>query len=405
MKNKQYIYFIFAILIFIPLVSSIEFTLSGVEVNPSGIYQGDSPTLTAKIVASSNNICDMKCDWSINIGPDYNGDISTIIGPNKDETFPFRVNAEGQSTNYVLSVNCVREPNYVNCWPGGEVAQQYSDTLNFNYAGDGECTTSKEKCEDYGAFTGTNDCACDNPPKECFPDSIRGTDSYGCATYCGNGVTESGYETCSNCQDDVGKCDGLSCISGNECEGNYCVHETCWDKPYKTNDGYCDVNNGEDNKNSPIDCACEDNERWSSLAKGCETYCGNNQCELNEDYATCPNDCEGCGDNICQKNEDCLLCLKDCGVCENKEAVEKIQQETKEAIDRGLESSSNKQKIINYSALLLIIVFILGYLFFKFMMSKKDQKKLIKSVDDKLDKLQSKPKNKRKTKKKAKSKK
>ena len=56
-------------------------------------------------------------------------------------------------------------------------------------------------------------------------------------------------------------------------------------------------------------------------------WCGNSNCELNENCRTCPIDCgkceeglEGiaavaCGDDVCSPGEGCKNCPEDCGVC------------------------------------------------------------------------------------------
>ncbi len=50
-------------------------------------------------------------------------------------------------------------------------------------------------------------------------------------------------------------------------------------------------------------------------------YCGDGLCIGDEDYLSCPEDCEApiippfCGDYICRDNETCLTCPFDCGEC------------------------------------------------------------------------------------------
>lgn len=203
-------------------------------------------------------------------------------------------------------------------------------------------------------------------------------------TYCGNNEIESEHETCLGCPEDVGKCNLESCIQGNECEGKYCIHEICWNKPYKEKDGFCDSGEGENCKNSVDDCSCGAYERCGSSGV-CETYCGNGQCEELE-RGICKADCKWCGDGECNKNENCQSCDEDCGVCENEELNEQIASQTQEAIDKGLESFSSKQKKVSYFAIGAIILFVGGYLFFKFVFNKKEQKKIINLVKKQLDK-------------------
>ncbi len=357
------------------LVSAIDFSLSGVDVNPSNVYQGDSPTLTAKVTADPSNFCDIICTWTVDEGPDYSGVVSgssnppqTILASGESETFPFRINALGQgSVSYTLTVTCDNE--YPLCF-ASPVIQLYSDTLVFNYAGDGKCTISEEKCVDYGSYTGTSDCSC-SPIKECNPDSSRGADDYGCATYCGNNVKETEFETCSNCPSDIGKCDGLSCVSSSECEGSFCVHEKCSSKPYIEGDGFCDLEEGENCKNSVSDCACGNNERCGN-AGICETYCGNNICEASEE-GICKSDCQWCGDGQCSGNENCKSCQTDCGVCESSEITGEISRNIQSGVEESLKGASKRQRNITITALGSIVLFIGGYVVFKFMKEKKSK--------------------------------
>ena len=58
---------------------------------------------------------------------------------------------------------------------------------------------------------------------------------------------------------------------------------------------------------------------------GCETYCGNNICDKDEDNI-CKEDCSFCGNSKCETNELCSTCESDCGcdsglVCETDSCV------------------------------------------------------------------------------------
>ena len=288
MKKSVIIIFISAVIMILAgSISAVDFTITGVSA-PSDVYQGDSPTLTAKVSASSGNICDMECTWRVDIGPDYFGFVSgnslqpsTVLKASENEIFPFRVNAEGNGkVNYRLAITCTRIVNYLNCWPGDIVHEVYK-SFNFSAAGDGECDINYEKCADFQNFAGTSDCACDNLYKKCNPTSSRGADNFGCAGFCGNNLIESDFENCSSCPSDSGKCDGVSCFQGSECEGDFCVHEKCQREPYVEEDGFCDINLGENCKNSISDCSCAVYQRCSSLGI-CESYCGNSVCESSE---------------------------------------------------------------------------------------------------------------------------
>ena len=352
MINRPIIFILMFILV--PVVSAIDFTISNVGVSNPGqlIYQGDSPTLTASITASTENFCDMICTWSINVGPDFTGYVSgnsnspsTILASGENEIFPFRINTQGQgSTPYILEVTCDNENQFCFANP---IIHQYSGILNFKYAGDSICTTQKEKCENYGSFTGTNDCACSNPPKECRPNSVRGADEQGCATYCGNSIKESAYESCSNCPSDIGKCDLTSCITGSECEGGFCVHEVCWNKQWRAGDNFCDINQGENCKNSE-DCACKSNELCSNV-----------------------------------------------GICERTEASkEEVTQAVKSGVQETLEVSKSRQKSITTGAIGLIILVIVLYIIYKFVKSKKTSINKEKEKQEKVIKKSTKRKSK-----------
>ena len=182
-------------------------------------------------------------------------------------------------------------------------------------------------------------------------------------------IAEEEFETCVGYGDtkscsDVGNCDGISCILASECVNGYCVHESCWNKPYKEGDGFCDVNNGENNKNSQIDCACADNERWDTIAQKCETYCGNGFCEASE-VGICKEDCQFCGDGQCSNNEDCRICETDCGVCENEELNEEVSERIRGGVEESIKGANSRQKNVTLGAIAAIVLFIMGYFYLK----------------------------------------
>ena len=343
---KKEVILIFGMILFLAgSITAVDFTITGVSA-PSDIYQGDSPTLTAQVSASSGNLCDMECVWQVNKGPDYSGYVSgngkapsTVLKKGENEIFPFRVNAEGDGkTNFVISVACTRIPNYINCWPG-QSSGSYSSSFNFSYSGDSICTILREKCADYQNYTGTDDCRCDYSEKECRPDSIRTADNYGCATFCGNSIFESEFENCSGCPADAGKCDGVNCFFKEECRGGFCVHQKCWSEPYIKGDRFCDNSLNENCKNSFDDCKCEIYERCGSLGT-CETYCGNMVCEKSE-RGICLADCKWCGDTFCSENENCISCSDDCRQCETEEETTQAIEQIKN-IQENVESSLGK---------------------------------------------------------------
>jgi len=122
---------------------------------------------------------------------------------------------------------------------------------------------------------------------------------------CGDGSCLH-IETCSNCIEDCGLCDGGLCNSADECHHDFCVHEFCRSEEVFCGDYYCD--SGEDSSNCIIDCG--------------DPPCGDGVC--NPDYegcSVCPADCGvcSCGDGTCGDGESQINCWKDCGYppCEN----------------------------------------------------------------------------------------
>merc|ERR1712137_407837 len=99
-----------------------------------------------------------------------------------------------------------------------------------------------------------------------------------------------------------------------------------------TINGVCEVSRGENCENCESDCypafqynCCGDGvcsrkfgEDAMNCAKDCiiiETFCGDGNCDLDEDVMNCPADCN-CENGFCDENEDCWSCPQDCGNCE-----------------------------------------------------------------------------------------
>jgi hypothetical protein len=330
-KNSLLICFIFLIL---PIISaSLDYSISVNSLSSVNIYEGNIIQNQFSITITNNAGTTFGCDISCDYVTTMNTVGSGLKAPRGEipKTYFFEIKAEGNQgvAYYGGTITCDRiaTSGVPFCLPDKTTKSfgQYSFTFLWN--GDGICTTSNEKCDNY--YDGSNNflkdiaCFCSSE-KECRPDSIRGSDSFGCATFCGNGISEEDFETCSNCPSDVGKCDGLDCISDDECENKYCVHETCWNRPYRESDGFCDKDKQENCKNSK-DCSCLKNE-------------------------------------ICN-NE---------GICGKTEASEKeVKEAIKTGIQETLQSSQEKTKYITFFSIGLIVIFIVVYLIYK---RKKDKK-------------------------------
>jgi hypothetical protein len=100
---------------------------------------------------------------------------------------------------------------------------------------------------------------------------------------CGNGVCEAGesFETCpADCVD--------GCQAGEieDCDGTGECHPDTW-----VGDGYCD---GTDQQYG-ADLCCYDTDAGDCTAEECEgggPFCGDGVCDADEDYLSCPADCE-----------------------------------------------------------------------------------------------------------------
>jgi len=145
------------------------------------------------------------------------------------------------------------------------------------------------------------DCKCENEICE-----LDGE----CRSYCGNGFCEKGEdkickldcdwcgdgvcdetENCLECSKDCGNCDEKYCGDGvcdeGECE-NFCLKDCSF---LECGNQICEIEKGENCRNSPIDCKCE--EGYCDTLTGLCIYrsCGNVICEDDEDFFNCPNDC------------------------------------------------------------------------------------------------------------------
>ncbi|MCK5140539.1 MAG: hypothetical protein KAQ85_11905, partial [Thermodesulfovibrionia bacterium] len=270
-----------AIMLFISSFSVLALEYNVQVTSPSKVntYEGDyTGNVFSATITNNAGICDITCDWTTDLGNTH-GEGLKVPHDGGTKSFNFNVLAQGNNgmASYSLTVTCKRITGF-DCWTEGTESNP-NGPFSFSYlhAGDGLCTTERERCDNYLSYKRDSACSCSSD-KECKPNSNRGADDNGCATFCGNDKVEKQYETCSSCPDDVGKCDGLSCVFTNECEGNYCVHNICSHLSYIKGDNYCDSNEGESCKNSASDCACGANKRCSSIGI-CETYCGNGVCE------------------------------------------------------------------------------------------------------------------------------
>ncbi len=310
MEKKSVLIIIF--LFSISLVSAsfgFDFNIS-VGNLPDVLYGDESAIVYAQVFAFPDNACDIICMYSFNSNSkDVPDEDNQIEGGGSSEEFGLSVEARGTDFySEELTVICEKENSW-NVFCSGSM--EHKATISFP------------------------------------------------TTYCGNGEVELEHENCGECPEDVGKCDLKDCIYGTECEGKYCIHEICWNKPWREGDNFCDISEGENCKNSK-DCSCGTYERCSSSGI-CETYCGNGQCEESE-RGICKADCKWCGDGECNNNENCQSCDEDCGVCENEELNEQIANKTREVIKQGLAESSSKQKLIFSVGAIIIILFIVGYL-------------------------------------------
>jgi hypothetical protein len=221
------------------------------------------------------------------------------------------------------------------------------------------------------AVCGDNEC---NGEETC--DSCAGD----CGDCCGNGVCEAAFgEDCNTCTDDCGECPSDCCAPNGtpECDDTQCVNVVCAADPFCCSnnwDGICgtealemcpvcggalpggnccveqDQTTGcEDGDCQNIVCAvdafccetewdmlCADEalEMCASCGGVTQAFCGDNECNGDEDCASCTEDCgDCCGDGVCDGNvgEDCASCAADCGAC----PVASCQDRCGDAYDQG----------------------------------------------------------------------
>ncbi len=338
----------------------------------------------------------------------------SFIGVEENNVFLFTVSNINMGTNEKYKANLV-----VECSRRGEglakavcfaskLASEGTDqlpiTLDVRTSKDSICDYNNgENCENNKLFgcgcSGNLICNLNSPLK----------DNKGC-TSCGNRIADSS-ETCSNCEEDVGKCDGLACSGDSECiKNHYCVWNVCSDKPYRLNDGHCDLNKQETCVNSEKDCACKNNMQCNRQIAQCEIFCGNGICEQ-EEAGKCKADCQWCGDGICNGNDNCKNCDLDCGKCkeENKPSllgsflgnnaenqqnteIEKTDQEVDDFQDSGItgdvtsDESSNKNNSIKMIILVAVIFLTLLVLIYGGKKIWKNSKKENTDVNEPLDK-------------------
>lgn len=306
--KKGLILGILFILISLNFVLAWDFNVN-LESLPDDYYQGETVELEASVTPEVGWGCYLNCKWATPDMGEENicGGCGIPNGERKDFIYKTIASGNGEK-ELVLDVSCRVAGDGWFCIESSEVSKKFNHTLTFGYDGDNVCQFDKnEDCFE------SDDCIC-GENKKCKEDLSRVEDEIGCTTYCGNEIVENSYENCTNCPFDVGRCDGANCISAEDCEGGYCIHEICSSNPYIKGDGFCDSKKEENCKNSVLDCICESYERCN-INGVCEFYCGNGVCEEPE-RGICQLDCQWCGDKNCQENEDCSNCQDDCGFCE-----------------------------------------------------------------------------------------
>lgn len=317
--NNKFLLIFFVLLILINLISATGFTIG--EITPKILAEYEDGTATMKVLissVSSGGNCLQECSWSTN-------DDSGNFDLNKNENYGLEFKSiakpgTGKVTG-TLTMTCTETWGICGT---DDSAPPKSFSHTYPFLGDNKCLPStKEDCT-----KSLSDCPCLTSDSSCINDKgdqNRILDERKCATYCGNGIKELTYESCSSCPIDAGKCDLMNCISGSECEGSFCVHEVCWNKPYREGDNFCDINQIENCKNSN-DCACKNDELCSNTG-------------------------------ICEKSET---------------SKEEITDAVKSGVQETLEVSKSRQKNITIGAIVLIILVIIVYIAYKLLKGKKD---------------------------------
>lgn len=315
------------------------------------LYCGDSSCDASK--GENTCTCSQDCGSCSGDAPGTCKEYSCVGGNctsvSKDDCCGNGVCEEGESYS-----NCPNDCSSV-------CGDNYCDTV----AGENTCTCSLDcgtcggdapgTCKEYGCVSGN----CTSVSKEnCCGNSVcEYGESYSncqddCQSVCGDAYCDAagGENTCS-CSLDCGSCSGdapgtcnqYACLGDNctiisktGCCGNsvcetgesYTLCEA--DCPPQCGDGACDVGDGENRCNCPLDCGycsgpapgnckefkCDEGECISADSIYC---CGNGQCDPNENAQNCPADCQGeCGDKICDASlgENECTCAVDCGICD-----------------------------------------------------------------------------------------
>src|SRR3989339_48075 len=320
---KKIIFMLIFSMFFLNFVFAVndDFQVGEISIKTPADYQDGAAIMKVRIT-SLNDVCSQSCEWYTSDESKQTFEIAA------GKTFDLEFNSDA-----IVGQGRVADIFYITCddgWCGNPDSESISFIHTYDYEGDEKCKILNNHEDCTNAKT---DCVCSSG-KSCIDedgDSSRDVDEMKCATYCSNGVKESSYETCSNCPMDVGKCNGLDCLSGSECEGSYCVHELCWNKPYKENDGFCDFNRGEN--------------------------------------------CDWCGDGECNNKESCGSCLEDCGECENEKSNKEVIENAKEAVDEKISEVQTNQKNVILGGVILIVLVVIGYIVFKFGINNQPKKK------------------------------
>jgi len=341
---NKFICISFLLLLTLSSVSAYDFSFEFPAQRYAKPYQNELIQLEGRLIAASDNTCDIVCNYQTSAGP---GIVSPTgqgnparLSKGMPAEFPFSIRADGSggTATTPITISCDAITEGLCIFPQNPGAKTYQGiSIQYSYGGDGVCDIGHEDCASASIEPA---CACSRDTT-CHPSTPSGQeDQRGCAPFCGNGVVERQYENCNNCPGDVGKCDGEYCTSTRDCEGRFCVHTKCSHAPYINGDSYCDNNAGENCRNSVQDCGCSATQQCNSAGR-CETFCGNNVCEPGEEHV-CPQDCPGyCGDSRCDKDkETCGSCPQDCGVCQKASKEEELAKNV--AAEQGRQAQAEK---------------------------------------------------------------